>query len=377
MTLPGPGTSDSGVVGPTPAGSATAGSATAGSTVDAIVVRGLVKRYGARTVVDGLDLRVRRGELFALLGPNGAGKTTTVEILEGYRRRDGGTVRVLGLDPMREGAALRPRIGLMLQQGGIYPQARPLEMVRLFAAFYRQPLEPTALLERVGLSGVDRPYKVLSGGERQRLALALALVGRPELAVLDEPTAGMDPAAKAATREFLAGLRSEGVTILLTTHELADVDALADHVAIIARGRLVAEGSPAELTSATPRLRIRTARPLTEPERTDLAADLGLPVADLVAGSRPGAAARASGARAGDARGAGRLSLEVAEVTPALTARIATWCAANDLQIVELTVGGGSLEERYLELVGAAGDDPAEAGPDSEPAATLGGETAA
>ncbi len=217
----------------------------------AITIRGLRKRYGDRLVVDGLDLTVERGEVLALLGPNGAGKTTTVEILEGYRRADGGEVRVLGLDPQRDAAALRPRLGLMLQSGGVYQYGRPQELLRLFASFYREPLDPDALLEQVGLGAVaTRAYRTLSGGERQRLALGLALVGRPEAVILDEPTAGMDPAARAQTRGLIAGLRQSGVTALITTHDLGDVEALADRVVIIAAGRVLAEGTPASLAGS-------------------------------------------------------------------------------------------------------------------------------
>ncbi len=216
----------------------------------AITVRGLRKRYGGQTVLDGLDLDVERGSLVALLGPNGAGKTTTVEILEGYRRPDAGEVRVLGLDPQHDGAALRPRVGVMLQQGGITPQGRPGELVRLHARLFADPADPDALLDLLGLTTAStRRYKLLSGGEKQRLALAMALVGRPELLILDEPTAGMDPAAKAMVRELIADLRAAGRTILLTTHELADVERLADHVVVIDRGRVLAAGTPAELVA--------------------------------------------------------------------------------------------------------------------------------
>jgi ABC-2 type transport system ATP-binding protein len=228
----------------------------------AISVRGLRKRYGELTVLDGLDFDVQRGQVVALLGPNGAGKTTTVEILEGYRRPDGGEVRVLGLDPRRDGGTLRPRVGVMLQQGGIMPAARPRELVRLHARLFADPADPDGLLELLGLAqAATRRYKLLSGGEKQRLALAMALVGRPELLVLDEPTAGMDPAAKAGVRELIGDLRAAGRTILLTTHELADVERLADHVVVIDRGRLLAAGTPAELVAGSaPALRFRLAR---------------------------------------------------------------------------------------------------------------------
>jgi ABC-2 type transport system ATP-binding protein len=166
----------------------------------AVEITGLVKRYGRTTAVDGLSLRAERGAVTAILGPNGAGKTTTVEICEGYRKPDGGTVRVLGLDPVTRGRALRPRIGVMLQSGGIPPAVRPAEYLRVMASFHARPLPPALLLSRLGLDGSARtPYKRLSGGQQQRLSLAAAVIGRPELVFLDEPTAGLDPQARHAT----------------------------------------------------------------------------------------------------------------------------------------------------------------------------------
>jgi ABC-2 type transport system ATP-binding protein len=314
----------------------------------AIVVRELRKSYAGRAVVDGLDLEVEPGSITALLGPNGAGKTTTVEILEGYRTADAGQVRVLGLDPARQKAALRGRIGLMLQDGGIYPQARPAELIRLYARFYRDPLDPDRLLERVGLTGsAGVRYRVLSGGQRQRLALALALVGRPELVLLDEPTAGMDPAAKASTRELVAELRESGVTVLLTTHELADVERLADRIVILANGRIVAAGSLAELAAPTPGgLRFGLDAALLEADRLDLEAALrasasALEDVRLVDVDKPG------GFRLGGAR-----------PSPALIAALGAWCADHGRLIVELRTTGANLEERYLELTGAtSGED--------------------
>ncbi len=305
----------------------------------AIVVRGLRKRYGGRAVVDGIDLTVPTGSIVALLGPNGAGKTTTVETIEGYRQPDEGTVRVLGLDPVRDGAALRARIGLMLQQGGIYPQARPGEILRLFARFHHDPLDPDVLLERVGLGDVGTArYRVLSGGQRQRLGLALALVGRPELVVLDEPTAGMDPAAKASTRELIVDLRAAGVTVLLTTHELADVELLADQVAIIDRGRIVAAGTIAELAQgAAPRLRFRLSTTLDETDRETL--EQAFRDAATTATVRPDGAA-------------GRYLLDAVEPGPAAVATLADWCATHGLLIAELRTTAATLEERYLELTG-------------------------
>ena len=245
------------------AGSATRGGAESG--VDggsaagdvAIAVDGLTKRYGDRTVLDGVSLAVAPGELVALLGPNGAGKTTTVEIVEGYRRGDGGTVRVLGQDPWSGGPGLRARVGLMLQGGGIDPRAQPRETLVQYGRFHADPRDPDELIDLVGLGAVARTrYRRLSGGERQRLGLALALVGRPEVLILDEPTAGMDPEGRAATRAIVADLRAAGVAILLTSHDLGDVERMADRVCVLREGRIVAAGTPAELAAGVqPRLR--------------------------------------------------------------------------------------------------------------------------
>ena len=299
---------------------------------------------------------MRRGELFALLGPNGAGKTTTVEIIEGYRVPDGGSTRVLGLDPARDGRRLRPRIGLMLQDGGIDNRTTAREVLHLYARFYRDPEDPDRLLEAVDLGqAAGTRYRRLSGGEKQRLALALALLGRPELLVLDEPTAGMDPAAKQATRERIGDLRAAGTTILLTTHELGDVERLADRVAVLDHGRLVALGTPAELTGGgAPRLHLRLSRPLADGEASDLAA-----VVAGVTGGRPVVGA-SGGATAG--------AYDVADLGqapgPRLVAAVAAWCESRDLLLVELRTGAASLEERYLELVrggqGSAGNDEGE-----------------
>ncbi len=311
---------------------------------DAVAVRArdVRKSYGARPILAGVSFEVQRGELLALLGPNGAGKTTTVEILEGYRRADAGSVSVLGLDPAKDGGALRPRIGLMLQEGGIDNRSTPREVLRLYAKFYRDPEDPDGLLEAVDLGrAATTRYRRLSGGERQRLSLAVALLGRPELLVLDEPTAGMDPAAKQATRERIAGLRAAGTTILLTTHELGDVERLADHVAVLDRGRIVAYGTPAELTGAgAPRVRFRLSGELTDSDARALAAT-------ATAGSVAAASVTATGA-------GHQYELEglATAPDPALVARLAAWCAERSLLITELRLGAASLEERYLELVG-------------------------
>ena len=338
----------------TSAGSPTAASGPAA----AVSASGLRKAYGRRPVLEDVSFEVRRGELFALLGPNGAGKTTTVEILEGYRRVDGGTVRVLGLDPAKDGRALRPRLGLMLQEGGIDNRSTPREVLRLYAKLFRDPEDPDAMLAAVDLErAATTRYRRLSGGEKQRLGLALALLGRPELLVLDEPTAGMDPAAKQATRERIAGLRAAGTTILLTTHELGDVERLADRVAVLDRGRVVADGTPAELTGAgAPRVRFRLAGPLAADDAPALLAAVSAgPAASLVPA---GAGAQYE------------LVGLAAAPDPRTVAALAAWCAGRGLLITELRLGAASLEERYLELVGrdvATADDGASAaGGDSE-----------
>ena len=194
----------------------------------------------------------------SILGPNGAGKTTTIEICEGYRQADGGTVRVLGLDPARDAHALRPRVGVMLQAGGVPPAVPAGEYLRLLSRFHAHPLDPAGLLGRVGLTDAARtPYKRLSGGQQQRLALAAAVIGRPELVFLDEPTAGMDPQARHATWDLIGELRAPGVTVILTTHYMEEAEQLSDQVAIIDHGRLVAGGTPAELCGGAGQLRFR------------------------------------------------------------------------------------------------------------------------
>jgi ABC-2 type transport system ATP-binding protein len=308
----------------------------------AIEVQGLVKRYGGRPVVDGVTFTVGRGETFALLGPNGAGKTTTVEILEGYRRADEGTVRVLGDDPAGAGRDHRARVGLMLQGGGgIDPRMTARDVLALHGAFHRSPRSADELLALVGLGPAQgrTRYRRLSGGERQRLGLALALVGRPALVALDEPTAGMDVEGRAATRELLATLRGEAVTVLLTSHDLGDVEKVADRIAILDRGRIVAIGTPAELAGgAAPAIRFRLAAELAGEDRAGLETRLR---------GVDGAAA----ARLVD-EGGSRYVIAGVPPTPGLVAALGGWCGERGLLVVELRSGGASLEERYLELVG-------------------------
>jgi len=218
--------------------------------VPAVEIDGLVMRYGATRAVDGLSMTVDRDTITAVLGPNGAGKTTTLETCEGYRRPQAGTVRVLGLDPRRDRRELLPRIGVMLQDGGAWSGVRAPEMLRHVARLHAHPLDPVLLAERLGLDECGRtPYRRLSGGQKQRLALALAVVGRPELVFVDEPTAGLDPHARRTTWDLLEELRASGVTVVLTTHHMDEAERLADRIHILDRGRIVASGTPAELTT--------------------------------------------------------------------------------------------------------------------------------
>jgi ABC-2 type transport system ATP-binding protein len=313
----------------------------------AVEVADLRKAYDGRPILRGLSFDIARGEVFALLGPNGAGKTTTVEIIEGYRRADGGTVRVLGIDPARADRDHRARVGLMLQGGGgIDPRMSAREVVGLHARFHARPRDVDEVLSTVGLIGATTRtrYRRLSGGERQRVGMALALVGRPEVAILDEPTAGLDVEARGVVRDVIGGLRDEGAAVVLTSHDLPAVERVADRIAILDRGRIVAQGSAAELTSgARPVLRFR----------------LGVDLDDANRAALTGVFRDGEGAAVIDDGAPGRYRIDGLEPTPAALAALTAWCVERGLLIVELRTGGGTLEERYLELVGA-GDEPAE-----------------
>ncbi|MFG3147430.1 ABC transporter ATP-binding protein [Streptomyces sp. NPDC048243] len=211
----------------------------------AVDVRGLRKQYGDVTAVDGIDLGIRRGEVFGLLGPNGAGKSTTVEILQGNRRRDAGEVSVLGSDPASGTRAWRSRVGIVWQDESAPAELTVSETVRHFARYYPNPRDPEEVIGLVGLEQkAGSRIKSLSGGQRRRLDVALGVIGGPELLLLDEPTTGFDPAARRQFWELIRGLADEGTTILLTTHYLEEAEALADRLAVVARGRVVAEGEP-------------------------------------------------------------------------------------------------------------------------------------
>ena len=302
------------------------------SNAPALEIDGLVKRYRDTVAVAGLSLRAERAAVTAILGPNGAGKTTTIETCEGYRKADSGTVRVLGLDPFSDARELRPRVGVMLQAGGVPTTARAAEYLRVMASFYAHPLDPAALMTALGLSGSARtPYKHLSGGQQQRLGLAAAVIGRPELVFLDEPTAGLDPQARHATWELIEGLRSGGTAVILATHYMEEAERLADQVVIVDHGQVVASGGPAELTGSDGQLRFR--------------AEPGLDLAALLAALPAGAVAKESPA--------GHYLVEsVDRVDPQLIASVTAWCAEHGVLARDLQIESRTLEDLFLELTG-------------------------
>lgn len=282
--------------------------------------------------MDGLDLDVQPAQVLALLGPNGAGKTTTVEMCEGFTPPDAGTVRVLGLDPIADTAQLRPRIGVMLQGGGAYPGARAGEMLRLIASYSARPHDPDWLLRTLGLTEVVRTsYRRLSGGQQQRLALACALVNRPELVFLDEPTAGMDAQARLLVWDLIDCLRRDGVTVLLTTHLMDEAEQLADQVLIIDHGKAVAKGSPTELTTEGAEQQLR----FSAPSRLDV---------DLLRAALP------EGYHTAEPQ-PGRYLVE-GQISPQVLATVTSWCARMDVLATDLRVAQRSLEDVFLELTG-------------------------
>ena len=301
----------------------------------AVEVDGLVMQYADKVAVDGLSLTVDRASITAVLGPNGAGKTTTLETCEGYRRPQRGTVRVLGLDPVRDRRALLPRIGVMLQGGGAWSGVRAMEMLEHVARLHAHPLDTAALADRLGLGDCGRtPYRRLSGGQQQRLALAMAMVGRPEIVFVDEPTAGMDPQARRTTWELLEELREDGVTVVLTTHYMDEAERLADHIHIIDHGRLIASGTPLELTRggrhATIRLVVTRPFPPGAPESLRTALGDGTEATQL-----------------------DEVSLVLTGPADASTlARVSRWCEDNAVLPESLTLGQRNLEDVFLQLTG-------------------------
>jgi ABC-2 type transport system ATP-binding protein len=301
----------------------------------AVEVDGLTVRYGEHLAVRDLSFTGRRGQIVALLGPNGAGKTSTVETLEGFRSPTSGAVRVLGLDPVGDHRRLTPRIGVMLQEGGVYTAIRPPEVVSLFASYFDDPVDPDELLDRVGLDNKRRStWRSLSGGEKQRLSLALALVGRPEVAFLDEPTAGVDVAGRQLIRQVIRDLRDEGACVLVTTHDLEDAEKLADRVVIIDRGSVVADGTPDELTRGTDADVHFGAPPALDLH--SLEAAIGATVVEV-----------SPGEYRVDAPG-----------SPQLVAGLTAWLAARDLPLADLRAGRKRLEDVFLRLTDPDRHDP-------------------
>jgi ABC-2 type transport system ATP-binding protein len=298
----------------------------------AIVVRDLVKRYGPTVAVDGLSFEVTPGEVFALLGPNGAGKTTTVEILEGFRRADRGEISVLGLDPATQGNKLKPLIGVMPQEGGLYPAITPREALDLFTRFYPRARPTAQLLSLLGLEDqAETRFRRLSGGQKQRLNLALALVGEPRMVFLDEPTAGLDPEARRSTWAIIEELKERAVTVLLTTHFLEEAERLADRVAIINHGRLVIAGTPASLIAGDrSQVRLRTSAPVDEARLAEM------PLISAVRRDE-----------------AGTYVLRTPDAAKLLV-EVTALLYHEHIPILEIRVGQPSLEEVYLELTGAA-----------------------
>lgn len=298
--------------------------------------------YGERVAVDGLSFTAPAGAVTVVLGPNGAGKTSTVEHLEGFRRRSGGSVRVLGLDPQSDHHRLVRQVGVMLQEGGLPAAIRPRELLRQYAGFFEHPLDPDRLLEDVGLAERrSTAVRRLSGGERQRLSFALALVGRPDLAVLDEPTAGVDIVGRDVVRTMVRRLCADGVSVLMTTHDLDEAERVADHVVIVDRGRAVAEGSPAVLTSAGADDRLL----FGAPPGIDVSA-LGSELGAVVVESTPG-----------------EYRVELPP-SPANVAAVTAWLARHDLPLADLRAGRQRLDDVVRRLTG---EDPGSTagGPDT------------
>ena len=305
----------------------------------AVRVRGLVKRYDGRDVVAGLDLDADAGAVTAVLGPNGAGKTTTVECCEGLRTPDAGTVRVLGLDPVADARALRPRVGVMLQDGGLPTGARAGEVLRHVASMYARPRDLGELGERLGLGSFARTtVRRLSGGQRQRLALAAAVVGRPEVVFLDEPSAGMDPQSRHAVWDLVRELRDEGTAVVLTTHLMDEAEDLADRVHVVDHGRVIASGSVPELLSpdahADRTLRLDAAPGLDPADLVRALDDANHPGPWAVTEPQPGS------------------YVVTGPADPRTLAALTAWLADHDVLASRLTVGRRTLEDVFLDLTG-------------------------
>ncbi len=287
-------------------------------------------RYGDLHAVRGVSFDVQSGSVTAVLGRNGAGKTSTIDVCEGYRSASAGSVQLWGLDPIADGRELRARVGVMLQDGGIYGSAKALRMLRHVAAFYAHPLPVDDLAERLELTNITATYRRMSGGEKQRLALACAIVGRPELVFLDEPTAGMDPQSRRTTWELIEQLRADGVTIVLTTHLLDEAERLADHVVIIDKGRVKRQGSVEDLTEGVPVITFR--------------ADANLPLHTLQ--ERLAVSVTATEEAPGQYRVDGSTSPDVVRL-------VGTWCSEVGVVPRMLSTGSARLEDVFLGLTDA------------------------
>lgn len=303
----------------------------------ALELRDVVKTFGSTTAVKDLSFQIERGQVLALLGPNGAGKTTTIEICEGFIKPTSGEIRVLGIDPVRNPDKVRQRVGIMLQGGGSYSGIRVAEMLQLAASYNENPLDPEWLIDVLGLDGVRKTtYRRLSGGQQQRLSLALALISRPELVFLDEPTAGLDAQSRLAIWELIGALRHDGVTVVLTTHLMDEAEALADRIVIIDRGSIVAEGTPAELTAASAtsgHISLETDTPIDLPLTNS---ELQRHFPDI-----PGV----------EALSPLKYSLNIS-VTPDVVAALTAALAAQGVLVRRLGVDHRNLEEVFLDITG-------------------------
>ncbi len=304
----------------------------------AISLRGVTKSFGATRALDGLDLTVASGRITGLLGPNGAGKTTAIEICAGLQHADAGEVAVLGRDPWRQKASSRAAVGIMLQRGGVWAGATAEQAITHVARFYAEPWEPRELIDRLGLGSLGRtPFRRMSGGEQQRVKLACAMVGRPRLLILDEPTAGLDPATRRDVWVLIDKLRQSGTTILLSTHAMEEAEQLSDHLVIIHKGACVASGTAADLTADPDgqTLRFRAAAHL------DRAALLrALPAGFALEEDQPGS-----------------YRLSGAQIDPATVAAVTAWCAQHGVMASELSVQQRNLEQVFLDVT--AGEEVA------------------
>jgi ABC-2 type transport system ATP-binding protein len=305
--------------------------------VDVITVKDLYKYYGdsaGRCVkaVDGISFQVHQGEIFGFLGPNGAGKTTTIESIEGFKRPDSGSVAILGLDPHKQGHTLKERIGIMLQETSLYPDLKVGELLKLFASYYRNPVDPGALLEMIGLQEKKGAFvSELSGGQRQRVAFILALVNDPRLLILDEPTAGLDPQSRRAIWEWIKMARAKGKTVFLTTHYIDEAERLCDRVAIIDHGKIIALDTPQRLMASA-----------EIEQRVRFLIDGDLDVARLE--TLPGVSRALHD-------GVGEFTIHAQEIQPALKSLI-DLSETNGFALRGLTVEGASLEDVFIQLTG-------------------------